>query len=58
MKNHQALINTIRYSDMPNGTAVIKMGDQLIQAQITRFSCEMEPNSHTQIKIEAVVNEV
>lgn len=58
MKNHQALINTIRYSDMPNGTAVIKMGDQLIQAQITRFSCEMEPRSVTQIKIEEVINEV
>lgn len=54
---HQTLINIIKYQDLPNGTVLIKIEDQLLECSISSLSVEMSAGSITEYTVKGYVNE-
>lgn len=53
--SHQQLIDTIKYSELPNGTVVIKVGDSLIFGNIKTLNIDMEVGSLTEYTLTGYV---
>jgi hypothetical protein len=55
--NHRQLVNIIRYSDLRNGEAVIKIGDEIIELRIQNLEISLAPNDFTQVRLTGLVRE-
>jgi hypothetical protein len=55
--NHQQLINIIKYSDLKNGEAIVKIGDEIVELKIQSLNIQMEHNSYTQVTITGLVKQ-
>ena len=55
MNNNQQLIDLIKYSDLENGTVVIRVGNTTVFGQIQELEVSMKIQNYTHFEIKGII---
>ena len=53
--NHRKLVNIIKYSDLKDGEAVIKLNNEIIELRIQSLDISIEERSYTKVTVTGLV---